>query len=83
MKRRKRASTNASVPVVTKRPDGKYAVQISPCAFITWSSEPDGANRERFTVEIESSANTEFAMRETYKRTNNIITLPTVKQPVH
>jgi hypothetical protein len=73
MKRRKRASTNASVPVVTKRPDGKYAVQISHCACIVWSSEPDGPHRERFTVEIESPANTEFIMRE----------LPSGKHPVH
>lgn len=84
MKRRKRTSDESSLPVVARRPDGKYAVQISHCACIVWSSEPDGPSRERFIVEIEKPADTEITMYETYKRRgHSVFVNPAGKEPIH
>src|SRR5215831_8777593 len=72
MKRRKRTSDDSSLPVVTKRPDGTYAVQISHCASIVWHSIPDGPDHERFIVALETPAATEMITRETFKPGNSI-----------
>src|SRR5262245_44073261 len=75
MKRRKRTSDDNSLPVVTRRPDGKYAVQICHCASIVWHSISDGRDHERFIVALETSAATEIITRETFKRGNTTSTV--------
>src|SRR5262249_9820914 len=67
MKRRNRTSDDGSLPVVTRRPDGKYSVQISHCASIVWHSMPDCPDHERFIVVLETPAATEIITRETFK----------------
>ena len=50
MKRRKRTSDDDSLPVVTKRPDGKYAVEVakgSGC-YVTFWCEHDGDEQHVF-----------------------------------
>jgi hypothetical protein len=72
MKRRKRASTGSSLPVVTKRTDGKYSVAISEGAHIIWWSEQAGHGLSRFFVKIDAPS-TEFTIKECYGASNTII----------
>lgn len=72
MKRRKRTSVDGSLPVVTKRPDGKYSVAISEGANIIWWSEPAGDGLSRFFVKIDAPS-TEFTIKECYGASHTII----------
>jgi hypothetical protein len=72
MKRRKRTSDDGSLPVVTKRSDGKYSVAISDRAHIVWWSEPAGDGFSRFFVEVDAAA-TEFSIKECHGASNTII----------
>jgi hypothetical protein len=56
-------SDDGSLPVVTKRSDGKYSVAISEGAHIVWWSEPAGDGFSRFFVEVDAPA-TEFSIKE-------------------
>jgi hypothetical protein len=63
MKRRKRTSDDGSLPLVTKRSDGKYSVAISEGAHIIWWSEPADDGLSRFFVKIDAPS-TEFSIKE-------------------
>ena len=72
MKRRKRTSDDGSLPVVTKRSDGKYSVAISEGAHIVWWSEPAGDGFSHFFVEVDAPA-TEFSIKECHGASHTII----------
>ena len=48
MKRRKRTSDESSLPVVTKRPDGKFSVEVAEGCFITWWMERDSGEEHHY-----------------------------------
>jgi hypothetical protein len=72
MKRRKRTSDDGSLPIITKRSDGKYSVAISEGAHIVWWSEPAGDGLSRFFVEIDAPS-TEFTINEMHGASHTII----------
>ena len=48
MKRRKRTSDDSGLPVVTKRPDGKFSVEVAEGCFITWWMERENGEEHHF-----------------------------------
>ena len=80
MNRRKRTSADGSLPVVSKRSDGKYSVAISEGAHIIWWSEPAGNGLSRFFVKVDAPS-TEFTIKECYGTTETIIDKPNRQKP--
>ena len=72
MKRRKRTSDDGSLPIITKRSDGKYSVAISEGAHIVWWSEPAGDGFSRFFLEVDAPT-TEFGIKERHGASHTII----------
>jgi hypothetical protein len=68
----RRLDADSSLPVVTKRSDGKYSVAISEGANIIWWSEPAGNGFSRFFVEVDAPA-TEFGIKECHGASHTII----------
>jgi hypothetical protein len=58
MKRRKRTSDDGSLPVVTKRSDGKFAVELAPKSFLVWWMERHRNDHEHYYVRFELPAGT-------------------------
>jgi hypothetical protein len=53
MKRRKRAFTGSNLPVITKRPAGKWAVEVAEGCFIKWWCERRN-DQARWYVQLET-----------------------------
>ena len=68
---KKRPSVDGSLPVVTKRPDGKHFVAISEGANIIWWSEPAGNGFSCVFVEVDAPA-TEFSIKECHGASHTI-----------